>query len=90
MALPYLIEGIALLAVSQGRAQRGVRLFSAAHAIRDSTGVMAVPFWCADCEKSLALARVTLAESVFSTEWAAGLALNWQQAAAYALEAHIA
>lgn len=86
MALPYLLEGIAVMTLSQGWAPRAARLLGAAHALREATGVVPVPFWCADCEKAVAAARSALGRIAFEKEWAAGLALDWQRAAVYALE----
>jgi predicted ATPase/transcriptional regulator with XRE-family HTH domain len=81
--------GLAEIAVAQEQPRVAARLFGAAEALRQSSGVP----WpgasdirqSADVETALATARARLAESSFAAAWAAGRALSLQQAVDYAL-----
>jgi non-specific serine/threonine protein kinase len=85
LGLPYLLEAIGALAVSQGEPRRAARLLGAAQSLRETTGVIRVPLWLAEYEKAVIDARAS-DETAFSREWALGYALDWKQAASYALQ----
>lgn len=84
--MPFCIEGLACLASRMGAAQRAVRLFGAAQALRDAIGVVLPPAERADHEGGLAVARTLLDERQFTVAWQAGAALDLDGAVSYALE----
>jgi hypothetical protein len=80
------LEGFAKLAGEAHQPQRAARLFGAAEALRERIGLPIPPVERADYDRAVALARAQLDPAAFNSAWAAGKALNWEQAAAYALE----
>jgi predicted ATPase/class 3 adenylate cyclase/tetratricopeptide (TPR) repeat protein len=80
------LEGFAKLAVGAGQSHRAARLFGAAAGLREDIGTPVPPVELADHDQAMAMARAQLDPAAFSAVWAAGLALSWAQAAAYALE----
>jgi predicted ATPase len=79
------LEKLAGLEVMLGCAPRGARLLGAAAGLRERLGTRLPPADRLDHERRVAEARAALGEAEFSREWDAGRALNWQQAAAFAL-----
>ncbi len=80
------LEGFAKLAGAAGQPQRAARLFGAAEALRDRIGTPIPPVERSDYDAAVAQARDQLDPDVFGAAWDEGLAMNWEQAAAYALE----
>jgi tetratricopeptide (TPR) repeat protein len=68
------------------RASRSLRLFGAAQALREHAGTPLPPYRRAGYDQALATARAALTASESAAVWAEGQALDWQAAAAYALE----
>src|SRR5262245_65430993 len=83
------LEGLAGVAVTQGLAEQGARLFGASEALRESMGWPLPPVSRADYERDVAAARAQLDEAAFAEEWAAGRALTLEQAIAEALAGSI-
>jgi ABC-type branched-subunit amino acid transport system substrate-binding protein len=76
------------VALAQGHAERALRLAGASEAQGHRTGAS---FWStldrADTERMVTAARRQLGAAAAEPTWAAGLAMNLEQAVAYALEA---
>ena len=77
------LEGLAIVMWAQVAAQRAVRLWSAAHRLRERTGI---PPARAPVALKIEQARATLGETSFTAAWQEGIALSWEQAIAEALE----
>jgi DNA-binding CsgD family transcriptional regulator len=82
--LPDILECLAIAAAEAGRHQEAVRLFGAAHAVRESTGAARFKVFDALSESSLAQARDALGNAHFDAAWAEGAALSTEEAIAYA------
>ncbi len=67
-------------------AQRAVRLFGAAAALRDTSGETIPPNERRVHERHLAFAQLHLDEAAWQTAWAEGRAMTLEQAVAYALD----
>jgi predicted ATPase/class 3 adenylate cyclase len=92
------LEGLAAVAAAQqppevassagraARASRSLRLFGAAQALREQAGTPLPPYRRASYDQAVAAARASLTEPASAAAWAAGRGLNWEAAAAYALE----
>ncbi|MBC7806444.1 MAG: tetratricopeptide repeat protein [Akkermansiaceae bacterium] len=65
---------------------KAARLFGAVEALYTSPGTRLMPAERRDFDRQIAVVRTVLGEDVFASEWKAGQALTWDQAAAYALE----
>jgi tetratricopeptide (TPR) repeat protein len=87
--IAFCLEGIAGIAAMRGVAVRAVQLFGTADALRDTTHAPLPPLYRAYHDRSLAAARVTIAEATFATAWAAGQAMSLERAIEYALEGDI-
>ena len=81
------LEGLAGVAVTQGLAEQGARLFGATEALREAMGWPLPPVSRADYERDVAAARAQLGEATFAAAWAAGRALPLEQAITDALNA---
>jgi predicted ATPase/DNA-binding CsgD family transcriptional regulator len=84
--LPSCLESlgrVALLGI--GQAERAVRLFAAASAVRASTGFPPQTQEAADLSRDLAAARARLGDDAFDAAWEAGRVLPVEQAVAAAL-----
>jgi non-specific serine/threonine protein kinase len=79
-------DGLACIAAAEGRGQRAARLFGAAEAVWASLAATLLPWFSADHDHGLAVARLQSGEAAFATAWAAGRALPLPQAIEYALE----
>src|SRR5207249_272767 len=79
------LESVAEFTISLTRAGDGVRLFAAAAAIRDRTGVVVVPGERVDYDRRERLLRSSMEDKVFADEWTAGLAVSAEDAVALAL-----
>jgi non-specific serine/threonine protein kinase len=82
MALP----GLAGLATLEGDPVRALRLAGAAHALEENAGIWAFPPIRDRHERWLAAARETVDPRAAEAAWAAGRALDLEEAVAYALE----
>ena len=74
------------LAGEAAQPQRAARLFGAAAALRERIGIPIPAVERADYDAAVAQARAQLDPAAFDAAWAEGLAMNWEQATAYALE----
>jgi predicted ATPase/DNA-binding CsgD family transcriptional regulator len=76
------MEGLAALESGQGMPRHAVRLWGAAHALREAICAPIYPVYHASNEQALALAHTQLGEQGFHDEWAKGRALTPEQALA--------
>ena len=74
------MQGLGRVAVAAGRADRGVRLLSAAERARQDTGAQWTPFVRDDSERILTSARDALGDDAFTAAWADGQLLTVEQA----------
>jgi DNA-binding CsgD family transcriptional regulator len=75
---------LAALAGEAGSHREAVRLFGAAHAIRQRMGAVRFQVWDAGYEDSLAQLRNAMGQTGFDSTWAEGAALSSEEAIAYA------
>ena len=80
------LEGLASMAVAEGRPERAVRLVGWADAIRQTIGDFQPPVEQKAVDGDMAVARAQLDEAVFAAAYAEGQRLTMEQAIAYALE----
>jgi predicted ATPase/DNA-binding SARP family transcriptional activator len=73
------LEGLAAVMWAQSASQRAVRLWAAAHQLREHTGI---PLTHTPAAQAIEQARATLGESSFTVAWQEGIALTWEQAVA--------
>jgi predicted ATPase/DNA-binding CsgD family transcriptional regulator len=78
------LECLAELAGAGDGQERAARLFGAAHAIRQRSGITRFQIYQASYESALAGIRDTLGDKEFETAWAEGVALSNEEAIAYA------
>ena len=78
-------EAFGQLAAAQEQAERAVRLFAAAEALRESLGLGLAPADRPGYNRRLADARRALDEPTFAATWAQGRAMPLEQALDYAL-----
>ena len=76
------LEDLAALEAGQGTPRHAVRLWGAAHALREAIGAPMYPVYHASYEQALALARAQLGEQGFHAAWAKGRGLTPEQALA--------
>jgi DNA-binding CsgD family transcriptional regulator len=76
------LEGLAALEAEQGALRQAVRLWGAAHALREAIGAPMHPVHHANYEQAVALAHTALGEQVFRTAWAEGRIMTPEQALA--------
>ncbi len=69
------LDGVAGLAIAQGRPERAARLFGAAEALQEASGLLVEPAFSAAHERDVAAARAALGEEAFASGWAEGEAL---------------
>jgi predicted ATPase/transcriptional regulator with XRE-family HTH domain len=81
----YGLMGLAVVAARE-QPRRAARLFGAAEALRETSGVAIWPARRTLYDHALALARDTLGAAAFDAEWAAGGALSRRDALAEALD----
>jgi len=82
--VPDLLECLAALAHVGGSHLEAARLFGAAHAVRQRTGVVRFRVYDAEYAASVDATREALSETEFDAGWEAGTALSTQEAIAYA------
>lgn len=82
--VPDLLECLARLVGDAGSHLEAARLFGAAHAVRQRTGIVRFRVYDADYAVSVEATRKALTEKEFDTAWDAGTALSTDEAIAYA------
>lgn len=82
--VPDLLECVGTLAHGAGNHLEAVRLFAAAHTIRQRTGIRRFQIYDAHYAASVQEARSAVGEEEFALAWEAGMALSIDEAAAYA------
>jgi DNA-binding CsgD family transcriptional regulator len=82
--VPDLLECLASVAYAAGNHPEATRLFGAAHAMRQRTGIVRFRVYDAAYTASVEATRNALGEAQFDAEWAAGAALSTDEAIAYA------
>jgi predicted ATPase/transcriptional regulator with XRE-family HTH domain len=80
-------EGLAVVSMNHGEAQRAVRLLGAAEATRARLGMPREPAWAAWVARSRAAARAALGEAAFGARYDEGRALDFEAACAFAVGA---
>ncbi len=78
------LDGVAGLAIAWGQPERAARLFGAAAALREASGLPIDPACRAAHGRDVAAARAALGEDAFAAGWAAGAALPLSVAVAEA------
>ena len=78
------LEGLACISGAEGHAERGVRLFGAAEALREAVGSEHIPEEDALREPYLATTRFRLDEASWEASWAAGRAMSIERAVEFA------
>jgi predicted ATPase/class 3 adenylate cyclase/DNA-binding CsgD family transcriptional regulator len=84
LGIPDILECLATLAGDAGSHREAARLFGAAAASRQRTGMVRFKVWDASYEASVAILRDALGNSDFDSAWAEGAALSTEEAIAYA------
>jgi predicted ATPase/class 3 adenylate cyclase/DNA-binding CsgD family transcriptional regulator len=84
LVIPDILECLASLAASAGRAQHAARLFGAAGEARQRMGAVRFRFYRAGADTSLMMLRKALDDSEFNAAWAEGTALSTDAAITYA------
>ncbi|MDQ3856059.1 MAG: NB-ARC domain-containing protein, partial [Chloroflexota bacterium] len=84
----YSFLGLATVSLLQGQPERAVRLWAAAEAARESTGLHLHPLVRSRTgyDESVAAAREQLGQATFETLWAEGRTMTPERATAFALE----
>src|SRR5260370_31750872 len=81
-AMASSLEGLADLAVVEGKLAWAARLWRAAEGLRDTIGVPIPPVERAAYDRSVAAARAQLGEKSFAAAWAEGRTMTPEQALA--------
>jgi DNA-binding CsgD family transcriptional regulator len=84
LAIPDVLECLAILAGAAESHREAVRLFGAAHAIRQEMGAVRLKIYDAACDSSIASLRNAMGQEDFDSAWAEGTSLSRQDAIAYA------
>jgi predicted ATPase/DNA-binding XRE family transcriptional regulator len=79
------LEGLARVAVGQGRPERAARLLGASAALRDEMGMPLTPIMRADHDHAETASRAALGEEAFAAAWAVGGGLPLAESIADAL-----
>ena len=82
------LEGLARVAVAQGRMERAAWLCGAAAAVREDRGWPLPPARRAEHDHTVAVARETLGEEAFAAAWARGHELSLEEAVKDTLLGH--
>jgi predicted ATPase/class 3 adenylate cyclase len=80
------LEGFACLAGAQGEAQRAVRLWGAAQALRETKGIPRDIDFLAEADARISAVRSGMGEEVWEEAWRKGRAMTLEEAVSYALE----
>jgi predicted ATPase/Tfp pilus assembly protein PilF len=78
------LEGLAGVAVATNRPERAARLFAAADAIRQATGLLLDPADVEEVERNVATGKMQLDDTAWEAAWSEGLGMSTEQAVAYA------
>ena len=84
LVAPDALECLALLAAAGTAHQQAARLFGAAQAIRERSGIARFQIYQAGYESALTEARTALGDKEFETAWFEGVALSTDEAIGYA------
>jgi hypothetical protein len=87
--LAYSLEGFAILAAVQGRAERAARLFGAAEVLREAINSPLPPPDRVLYDRYVTPARAGRAQEAFAAAWAQGQTMMLEEAIAFALEEKI-
>jgi DNA-binding CsgD family transcriptional regulator len=79
------LDGVAGLAIAWGQPERAARLFGAAAALREASGLPVDPAHRAAHSRDVVAARAALGEDAFAAGWATGAALPLPMAVAEAM-----
>jgi non-specific serine/threonine protein kinase len=79
-------EGLAMVASAEGRPAQSAQLFGVAHGLRETIGTPVEVVDRTDRDRALADARAALGEDEFAAAWAAGHAMELEEAIAQALQ----
>src|SRR5262249_4818170 len=82
----HVLESLAAVLLAQADAQKAVRLWGAAEALRESIGSPLPPNEREKHARQVAQARSVLDEEAFVSAWGEGRAMLWEQAVDDALE----
>lgn len=82
--LADVLEILATIAATTGDREAACRIWASANTVRESTGLVRLPFFDAGHESAVADAREALGREAFSSAWAQGAALTREDAIAYA------
>jgi len=82
----FTMEALATVAITRGEVERAVRLMGATESFYTQIQFLISPRERRNHERNIALARDTLGEEAFSTIWAEGGAMTFEQMVSYALE----
>lgn len=80
------LDGLAMVAVAQGRPLRAASLWGTTEALREATGEQRWPIFQHSYDRMLAAGRMQVHEADWAAAWAAGRALTAVQVVAEALE----
>jgi tetratricopeptide (TPR) repeat protein len=79
------LGGLIAVMLAQAEVPKAVRLWGAAHALRESIGAPLSPLGQEKQDRQIAQARLGLGSEAFAAAWEQGRGLPWQQAVLYAL-----
>lgn len=79
------LDGLAAVALAEGRPERAARWWGTSHALREALGALREPVYEDTHQGRLAAARAALGDEAFAAAWQAGRALSWDEAVAEAL-----
>jgi predicted ATPase/DNA-binding CsgD family transcriptional regulator len=84
LGVAYHLEGLATITAAEGQADRALRIFGAAEALRVSLGAPLPSSDAAEQERTIAGIRDELSEAAAQSAWTAGQAMSVSRAIAYA------
>ena len=76
----YCLEGWACVVAKQGKCAWAARLWGAAESLRERCGIPLYPLDRMDYEPAVVAARTMLGEQAFTTAWAEGRTMTFEQA----------
>jgi predicted ATPase/class 3 adenylate cyclase/DNA-binding CsgD family transcriptional regulator len=88
LAVPDILECLAGVAADAGSQREAARMFGAAEAIRNRTGLVRFKIYDAGYERWVATVRNALERDEFDRAWDEGAALSTDEVIAYALRGH--
>jgi predicted ATPase/class 3 adenylate cyclase/DNA-binding CsgD family transcriptional regulator len=88
LAVPDIVECLAGVAVDAGRQREAARMFGAAEAMRNRTGLVRFKIYDAEYERWVATVRNALERNELDRAWDEGAALSTDEAIAYAVRGH--